>query len=256
MTGRDRLVVVGILALVIVGAGWVKVVSPERSKASKLSSNVESAQKQVQTAQTELSQARSAQAKYTEAYASVVSLGKAVPASQEVSALIYELDQASNQRSVEFASIAPGTGSGASASSKSSKEKSSGTGFEQMPFTFTFNGSFVDLYHLLTTVQGYAVASPTGEVAVNGRLLTIQSFKLAPASDSSSTSSGGAASKRTVPGNNLEGTVTATAYVLPPGSEVTAGATPSGPSSSGSGAPASSGSSSSTPAPATVKAVP
>ena len=258
MTGRDRLVAAGVVGIVIVGGVWLKVVSPERSKVSQASSQVESARTSLHTAQQELNQGKSAQARYAEAYASVVSLGKAVPASQEVPALVYELDHASNQKDVEFASIAP---SNAAASSKASKEKEKGSSFEQMPFTFTFNGSYEDLFHLLNTVQGYAASSPTGALTVDGRLLTIQNFKLAPVSNSGETSSiGGSSGKpKTVPGNNLAGTVTATAYVLPAGSEATAGASPSGPSSSSSSStPASStgSGSSSTSAPAAIKAVP
>jgi hypothetical protein len=128
-----------------------------------------------------------------------------------------------------------------------------------MPFTFTFNGSFADLYHLANTVQGYATSSPTGELKVNGRLLTIQGFKLAPAqSASSGETPASAASAAKVPGEHLTGTVTATAYVLPPGSTVSAGGSASGPTGgSGSGTPASGGSSGgSSAAPATIKGPP
>ncbi len=256
MTGRDRLAAVAVVGVVIVGGVWLKVVSPERSKVSQATGQVESARKSLHTAQQELNQGKSAQARYAEAYASVVSLGKAVPASQQVPALVYELDQASNQKHVEFASISPTPSSGSSA--KASKEK--GTGFEQMPFTFAFNGSYADLFHLANTIQGYAVSTPTGQLSVTGRLLTIQSFKLAPVSNSGETSAtaGSSKSPKTVPGENLAGTVTATAYVLPVGSALTAGASPSGPSSSSSSAtPASSsGSGSSSTAAATIKAVP
>ena len=127
MTGRDRLVAVGVVGIVVVGGAWLKVVSPERSKVTQASGQVETARKSLHTAQQELNQGKSAQARYAEAYASVVSLGKAVPASQEVPALVYELDQASNQKHVEFASISPTPSSGSSA--KASKEK--GAGFER-----------------------------------------------------------------------------------------------------------------------------
>ena len=33
-----------------------------------------------------------------------------------------------------------------------------------MSFTFTFNGSYADLFHLLNTVQGYAVSTATGRL--------------------------------------------------------------------------------------------
>ena len=53
-----------------------------------------------------------------------------------------------------------------------------------MPFTFIFNGGFFDLEHLF---QRSSTASPrrtaSGELSVSGRLLTIQSVKLAPVAE-------------------------------------------------------------------------
>ena len=49
-----------------------------------------------------MASARAAQSQYAAAYASVVNLGKAVPPSQEVPALIDQLAQATNQKNVEL----------------------------------------------------------------------------------------------------------------------------------------------------------
>jgi hypothetical protein len=129
-----------------------------------------------------------------------------------------------------------------------------------MPFSFTFNGSFTDLYNLATTVQSYARMTASGELAVSGRLLTIQGFKLSPSQNpaEANSASSHAGGKKPVPGEHLTGTVSASAYVLPPGALVTAGATSSGPAGAGTGStPASShGSSSASPAAATIKAAP
>jgi Tfp pilus assembly protein PilO len=261
MTGRDRMVAVGVGAIVIVGGVWMEVVSPERAKVTALNGKVQTAQQSVQTAQSELSKAKFAQARYTEAYSSVVQLGRAVPADQEIPGLVYELDQASNDKHVEFASISPSTSGTGAQTPKSSGESSSGGGFEALPFTFTFNGSFNDLYNLMTTVQGYATTTAQGDLKVSGRLLTVQQFKLTPASTSTASDlPSGKTEKKGAPGEHLSGTVSATAYVLPPGTQATGGATSSGPSGSGSSAakPASSSGSGSGsgPAPATIKAGP
>jgi Tfp pilus assembly protein PilO len=261
MTARDRLVVVSIVALVVLGVGWVKFVSPKRSEVAKLQTKVEGAHQQVQSAQSELSQARYAQARYSEAYSSVVSLGRAVPAEQEVPGLLYELDQASDSKHVEFASLTPGTAATtAGPASKSGKEKSQAAGFQTMPFSFTFNGSFAQLYHLVTTIQGYAVTTPTGEVKVSGRLLTIQGFTLEPNQSvltaSSNTAAAGHKSAVSSPGEHLTGTVSATAYVLPVGTQLAGEATSAGPTASSGAQPASGSGSSSSTAPATIKAAP
>ncbi len=108
MTGRDRIVIVVLGALAVLAAAWLLVLAPEREKASKLGGEVSAAQAQLVSAESQLSSARSAQAGYTTAYTSLVSLGKAVPTGQEVPSLIYELEHASNQKQVEFASITSG----------------------------------------------------------------------------------------------------------------------------------------------------
>ena len=105
MTGRDRIVVIGIAVLVVLGAAWLLVVSPERKQAAALSAQVSAASAQLQTADSQLANARSAQTQYAAAYASIVRLGKAVPPSEEVPSLMYQIAQASNQKDVEFSSI-------------------------------------------------------------------------------------------------------------------------------------------------------
>ncbi|HEY2719941.1 MAG TPA: type II secretion system protein GspM, partial [Solirubrobacteraceae bacterium] len=90
MTGRDRLVLVAISALAVLGAVWLLLVSPERNKASKLGSEVAAASTQLAAAEAQASDARAAQQRYSAAYSAVVSLGKAVPASEEVPSLIYQ----------------------------------------------------------------------------------------------------------------------------------------------------------------------
>ncbi len=182
MTGRDRIVLIVFASLAVLAAVWLLVVSPERKRATGLATQVSAAQAQLATAESAVASARGAQARYTAEYASVVSLGKAVPPSQEVSSLIYQLDQASNQKQVEFNSITSGGGSSASPASAAAAATPGAAlaGFTQMPFTFVFNGSFLDLYHLFQQLNHYTLRTASGSLEVSGRLLTIQSLKLAP----------------------------------------------------------------------------
>jgi len=237
MTGRDRMVVIVLVLAVALGAAWMLLVSPERQQASKLSATVSAAQAQLATAEGKVASARAAQSQYAAAYASVVNLGKAVPPSQEVPALIEQLSQASDQKHVDFASIAASTGtSPAAASSLSASASAAASGFSAVPFTFTFEGSYFDLEHLLHQVGGFTTLTASGELQVSGRLLTIQSVKLAPANSSSQTAASAA--------SNLTGSITATAYVLPASQGLTgatgAAAGAGAPTAASSSAPASS----------------
>jgi Tfp pilus assembly protein PilO len=229
MTGRDRIVVVVLAALAVVAAAWLLVLAPEREKASKLGAEVSTAQAQLTSAESQVNAARGAEAGYPAAYTSLVSLGKAVPTSQEVPSLIVQLSQATNEKQVEFTSIT----SGGSSASSSAAPAAASAGFTQMPFTFGFNGSFFNLYDLFQQLNHFTVRTSSGSLQVSGRLLTIQSVQLTPGSSSASGKSSG----------QLTGTISATAYVLP-ASQVTATATATSPT----GAQTTSGSASSSPA--------
>jgi hypothetical protein len=251
MTTRDRIVIMVVTVVAVLGAAWVLVVSPEKNKASKLSSQVTAAQSQLRTAEGELADAQNAQAQYAVAYASVVRLGKSVPATQEVPSLIYQLAQASNNKKVEFASIVatqgsaptPGAPSGAGGAGASSTANAAASvtpaGFTQMPFTFVFNGTFFDLEHLFNRLDNFTVRTASGRLRVSGRLLTIQGVKLAPQTEAGSQQKAKGPVK-------LSGTITATAYVLPASQGLTGGATSSSPAAPGT-ATASTGSSSPVP---------
>lgn len=248
MTTRDRLVLLGISGLAVLAAVWLLLVSPERGKASKLGTEVSAASAQLASAESQAADARVAQRRYSAAYASVVSLGKAVPPSEEVPSLMYQLAQASNQKHVQFNSITTGaSGSGGSASpSAPAATAVAGAGFTQMPFTFVFGGSFNDLYHLFRQLNAATVRTSKGGLQVSGRLLTLQAVKLEPAEAGEAASS-----------NKLTGTITATAYVLPAGQGLTAGATSAAPATTpGAATSAASGAAPSTPTPAaTIGAV-
>lgn len=243
MTGRDRMVLIGVVVLAAIAAGWLLVVSPERDKAKALGAEVSAAQTALTTAEGELSNARAAQSQYASAYAAVVSLGKAVPASEEVPSLIFQLAQATDQRNVDFSSITTGSTGSGSASTASSAGAAT-AGFSQMPFTFVFNGGFFDLEHLFRQLTSFAAHSSSGGLQVSGRLLTIQSVKLAPEASSSASSSNAA----------LSGTITASAYVLPASQGLTAGATPTSPV--GAAAPAAASGSTAGTAPAIARVTP
>jgi hypothetical protein len=244
MTGRDRMVLMAVIVVAILGAAWLLVVSPERNQASSLGAQVTSAQAALASAEGELSKARAAQSQYAAAYSSIVTIGKAVPASKEVPALIYQLAQASAQKDVFFSSIASSSGS-AGSSSSASTEAAAAAGFTAMPFSFVFGGTFFDLEKLLRKLTDFTTRTASGTLKVNGRLLTIQSVNLTPARSETTTS--GAHSAH----SELTGNITASAYVLPGGQTAT-GATGSA-AAAGAGAPASTtGATSSPTAPATV----
>ena len=225
MTTRDRLVLMGVIVLAFVGVAWLMFVSPERKKAATAAAAVTAAEAQLASAHSELATARAAQAKYAASYGTIVHLGKAVPTTQEVPSLMYELAQASKQKRVEFASISaasngkPGGSSGAATAAAG--------GFQQMPFTFVFDGTYSGLEDMLRKLTNFAAKTKSGALKVNGRLLTIQGVTLTPLSLENGSKSN----------PHLTATVTATAYTMPPelsSASAAAGGSPTTPSGSGS----------------------
>jgi Tfp pilus assembly protein PilO len=154
MSGRDRTVMIVAVVVVVLGLAWFALVSPERKKASKLDAQISSAQAQLASAEGKLQNARGAQARYSAAYASVINLGKAVPPTQEVPSLIYQITHAANEKNVEFTTISTSTTGSSSASSSASSAALSS--FSELPFTFTFEGGFFQLEHLFRGLDDFA----------------------------------------------------------------------------------------------------
>jgi hypothetical protein len=251
MTTRDRLMLIGIVALAVLLGVWFTTVAPEREQAAKVTAEVQAAHQKVASAQSEADSANSARAQYSTAYASLVSLGQAVPSSAETPALIYMLDRATHSRDVQFSSITTAS-SGSSGANTSATPATATAGFTQEPFTFVFNGNFIDLYKLLDQLEGFTLQSHSGALRVSGRLLTIDSVSLAPIAEGQS-----AAGSSKPKSNQLAATITATAYVLPTGEPALGGASPAGPAAVAAGSSTATASTPSTgTAPALVKANP
>jgi Tfp pilus assembly protein PilO len=249
MTGRDRMVLIGIVVVALLGAAWMLVVSPERQKAAQLETQVAAAQAQLASAEGKVSSARAAQSQYSAAYASLVSIGKAVPPSDEVPSLIEELAHASNQKQVDFSSITSGdSGSSTASTGAATATATAAAGISQLPFSFVFEGSYFDLEHLFNQLTSFATLNSSGNLQVDGRLLTIQSVKLAPASTGSEPDKSSGA---------LTGSITATAYVLPGSTGGVTGATGTASPAAGAASPAASGAAASSPtSPAIVRVNP
>lgn len=234
MSARDRLVLFGLACVAVLGAAWMLAVSPARKQASAASAEVEGARTQLVHAQAEAAEARDVVQRYRKAYASLASLGMAVPTTQEIPSLMYALDHAADHHKVEFSSITNGGGSSAGASSSASSSSTSSTAgaaspFSQVPFTFVFTGSYDDLIRLLENLEGFTVQTTGGSVHVNGRLLTIQSIQLGGGASSSGTAQSAG------PGQ-MTWTITASAYTLAPSSPQ---ASPGASAAAGGATPAS-----------------
>ncbi len=251
MTARDRTVVIVVAVLAALASAWFFVISPKRSQASKLGSQISSVQSQLDTARSELAQNEAAKSAFSTSYATLVRLGEAVPVDDNVPSLIYQLQGAAGDAKVDFRSLqltsntsgsTPVPGSPSAAQAQTAALPPGATvgpaGFPTEQFTFIFRGNFFHLADFFHRLQKFVVAT-NSRVLVSGRLMTLNAISLAPGS-------GGFP--------QITASIGATTYLVPPSQGLVNGATVAGPGASTS-QPVST-SSSSTPTPAAAVGAP
>ena len=259
MTSRDRIVIMVVLALAAVAAGWFLVLSPKRSQASSLGTQITSEQSQLSAAQQQVAAGMSARKAFAGQYAQLAKLGEAVPPDDDIPSLIYQVQSAAQAAHVTFRGLqlsAGGSSSSSSGSSSSgSSSKSGQAAASQLPpgasvgqaglpteqFTITLSGNYFNLSSFFNQLEGFVV-SDNDTLTIRGRLMTINAVNL-------------------VPGPNgfpqISATVSATTYIVPPTEGAFGGATPTGPAptTTQSQASTSGSSSSSTPPAAAITPV-
>lgn len=240
MTRRDRLVIVGVVIVAAIAASWFMLISPKRDQAAKLGAKVTAAQGQLDSARSELAQNAAASKQYASNYAALARLGQAVPATDQVPSLIFELQSAADGARVDFQGLQNGGNNTGGASTAPTPATPGATGSTAAPstFSFTFSGTYFQLSNFFDRLRRFVVANGNG-VVVHGRLITLNSVQLTPAS-------GGFP--------RINAMITATTYTELAPQVSSAGASSSSSSSSatapGGAQPASTTSPSTTPAPA------
>ena len=207
MTARDRIIIVVVLVAAALAGFWFLGLSPKRKDITDLQAKIDVANQQLTQAQQSAAQARNAKERYDGDYGEVATLGKAVPKSDSLPSLLYQLQSAAHDASIDFDSLkvtssgtASSTPAAATAAVASSANPAAGgstpaaatqastatlppgavvgsAGFPTMPFSFVFSGSFPDMESFLHDVQHF-VQIKGDKVDVNGRLLSIDGFSL------------------------------------------------------------------------------
>jgi type II secretory pathway pseudopilin PulG len=184
VTKNPKLLIAVVALLAAVGAYWMLVLSPKREQISKLDGEISTAQTDLQQAQATLGTYQKAQAAYKSNYSTVVRLGKAMPADDDVRSLVVQLDAAAKRTGVDFGSISVGGGSSSSAPTQTDQKAGPpGTvsvangGYTAMPFTFQFDGRFRNLRTFLASLEHFVTVS-NDNIEVTGRLLRLESLSL------------------------------------------------------------------------------
>lgn len=250
---RILLAVLVLLALAIVF--WMVLLSPKRKESDELGAQVEGLQAQLAESQSTIAAGEAARREFPRNYEQLVVLGKAVPASDESASLLVELNHISANAGVRFQSLKVGTADGeggeaaaeeapveeapeAGAETESETEAGAGVpaaaavpteaaasmlpigalvgpaGLNVLPYDLAFRGSFFDVADFIDGIDSL-VHTGGNAVAVDGRLVTLDGFTLAPDANGSY--------------KRLNADFSVTTFLVPPGQGITAGATPSTP---------------------------
>ena len=102
---RSKLLIPGVLAVAAAVAFWFLVLSPKREEIAQLDTDI--AAQRDRRAQAEQQAVLYAKAKdnYRKNYTTVVRLGKAVPADDDVRSLLVQIDDAASDAKVDFRSV-------------------------------------------------------------------------------------------------------------------------------------------------------
>jgi Tfp pilus assembly protein PilO len=233
--------IIGLLLTILAGYGFFHfALAPKREEASTLQSQIDQQQQQLDAANALLAANSTARERYKASYASVVRLGKAVPADDDVRSLVVQLEAAAAKTGIDFNAINVSTAAasaaaatGATAAQLPPGATAGPAGFPVMQFAFTFKGQFFKLGDFFERLHGFVKSSRQG-VSVTGRLLTLDSLKLAPDAEGFP---------------KIDATVNATSYLVSPLEGLTAGATAAGPAGATATGEATTTTAGTTPAP-------
>jgi Tfp pilus assembly protein PilO len=105
MTTRDRLIIVVVLVAAALGGIWFVGLAPKRKDAAELQTQIDAANQQLTEAQQKAATATAAKRRYTKDYAAIANLGKAVPESDALPSLLYQLQTAAHDARIDFRSL-------------------------------------------------------------------------------------------------------------------------------------------------------
>ncbi len=247
-SSSNRMIVAIMLVAGLAIAFWVLALGPKREEAKELSAEAGQLRVALSEAQAKAVQAAAAKQEFPVDYRRLVTLGQAVPAGDETSSLLIELNSVAEKANVSFNSIQlEGTGESsapAAAPVESTPEAPAGSaagsvpaaatvppteaaasllplgasigpaGLGVMPYGLKFSGNFFQIANFIKGIDSL-VHSSRRTIAVDGRLVTLDGFAL------------NADPEKEFP--HLDASFSVTTYVTPPEQGITAGATATAP---------------------------
>jgi Tfp pilus assembly protein PilO len=196
MSARDRIALAIVGSVVVLGLVWFMAIAPKRSEVQDVQTQIDQQQAALTTLQGELAAHSAAHRQARKTERESVMLGKAVPEQIDVPSLIYQVSASAKRIGVGWSNLSV---SGEAPVAAAPADAAGGASLTSLPFQFTFDGSFFRLERFLARLERYVTMTHGQELAVGGRLMTIDSLTLTGGSGSKLSAQVGATAYRVTP---------------------------------------------------------
>jgi Tfp pilus assembly protein PilO len=178
-----RILIVAVLAVLSVGGYWKLALAPKRAEARDLAKQVADMDAQVAQSRSLVATYQGAQARYKTNFATVVRLGKAVPADDDTRTLLVQLDATAKRSGATFDTIDVAAGANSPTTGATTKPVAPGAvsagSYSEMPFTLSFGGQFSTLENFVGRLQRF-VTLKGDRILVDGRLMRVEAIQVEP----------------------------------------------------------------------------
>lgn len=108
ITDRDRKIIMLLIPIAVILGYWFLLLSPKREEASSIQDKLATAETARDTAQQKASSLAGAKRTFAADYATVIRLGKSIPASVDMPSLLVQLDRAARGTGIKFTDVKAG----------------------------------------------------------------------------------------------------------------------------------------------------
>jgi Tfp pilus assembly protein PilO len=253
MRGNDRTILLVIPMVAALVAFWFLLISPKQDEVKKLDQQIATLQSSVDQQKQAAQQGLEARKQFPKDYQRLVVMSKAVPVDDETASLMIQIQKIADSSGVSFRSITLSEGAGGSSTATAAPSvptpstSTAGTttpapateaaasllpigatvgsaNLPVLPYSLIFRGTYFEVADFMAGIDKL-VETGKGKIAADGRLVTIDDFNYT--------------ADETAPYPVLKASLNVTTYVTPRDQGVTAGATPTGPSTAAPITPAS-----------------
>lgn len=196
--------ITGVIFVVLAAAYWFLLLTPKRDSAASAQQEVQVARQSLTDAQQRLTSGQEAQKRFRRDRATVLRLGRVLPATDDTPTVLTQLDAIARKHDIVFTSYAVEGGGGAGAApaapapttpapegeAKSTAavaplfppgSETTGGGLGRTALKIELRGTYFDLERFLREVQRFAVMSESGDNArAKGRLFVVDGVNYKP----------------------------------------------------------------------------